>query len=341
MTATKASARSRDRRLIEAIDAASEELMHKLLLQDMEELKLSLKGKQRQGENTDFEVALSLYHDGIRAAGDRRMAASMVDAVHSDASIIKAHHDLEQQAKADRAIALRMSKDPSADVKAAARKLEPPLPEATIDEHVLRKLEKLNILTEPPTVAESSSWAASRDPSRGPDGEPIGVQTCISCTDTVPTSSMVKTGCSHWYCSACVNTLYKGCLTDESLFPPRCCKVPFKLDDVLDMLDIKTVGQFKAKEIEYGTTDRTYCHEPQCSNFVPPQFVRGTRAICVKCRSRTCTLCKKQDHPGQPCPPDQSTVKLKELAQQQGWQQCQNCKRMLELTMGCYHMSRL
>ena len=128
-------------------------------------------------------------------------------------------------------------------------------------------------------------------------------------------------------------------MTDESLYPPRCCKVALDLDDVLDMLDIKTVGQFKAKEMEYNTEDRTYCHEPRCSTFVPPAFIRGTRAICVKCGSRTCTLCKQEEHTGTPCPADENKVLLQDLARQQGWQNCQRCKRMVELTMGCYHMS--
>ncbi|KAG9253171.1 uncharacterized protein F5Z01DRAFT_737539 [Emericellopsis atlantica] len=50
-----------------------EEYTHRI---DVEELGKSLKGKQQEGQTTDFEVALSVYQDDIRAASDQNMTAS-------------------------------------------------------------------------------------------------------------------------------------------------------------------------------------------------------------------------------------------------------------------------
>lgn len=57
------------------------QLIHQLVLQDGEELGKSPKGKQQEGQTSDFEVALSVYQDNIRAASDQKMAASIAEAL--------------------------------------------------------------------------------------------------------------------------------------------------------------------------------------------------------------------------------------------------------------------
>ncbi|KAI6783969.1 uncharacterized protein J7T54_001845 [Emericellopsis cladophorae] len=286
MSDANVSARKRNHRHDDAIDVAPEELIYQLLLQDVEDFGESLKGKQHEGQTTDFEVALSVYQDNILAASDQKMAASIAEALQSDDTLIQAHEAMELQTRYDRAVALYMDSHPADDVGAAPSKIPQSTPEPTVDEHLLRTLESLNIFSDASAGGVSSSWAASRDPSRGPDRGPIEVQTCISCTDTAPVSVM-----------------------------------------------------YKAKEAESGTTDRTYCHKPRCSNFVPPQFIKGDEAICVKCGSKTCTLCKKADHTGESCPPDENIAMFKELAEKQGWQQREKCNRTVKLASGCYHMT--
>jgi hypothetical protein len=94
---------------------------------------------------------------------------------------------------------------------------------------------------------------------------------------------------------------------------------------------------YQAKKIEVESTNRTYCSDPDCSTFLPPTNIQDGVATCNLCETRTCAICKTAAHEGE-CPDDENSRLLKELATQEGWQSCPGCHRMVELTLGCYHM---
>ncbi|EXF74349.1 IBR finger domain-containing protein [Colletotrichum fioriniae PJ7] len=147
--------------------------------------------------------------------------------------------------------------------------------------------------------------------------------------------------CKHNYCRDCLRTLFELSLTDESLFPPRCCKLPIPVDGGFArvLLSPKLVGEFRAKEIEFSTPNRTYCHRPTCSIFIPKEFIRGDVGTCPQCQYQTCTMCKGAEHGNQDCAQDTSTQALLEVAAANGWQRCSSCRRIVELDHGCYHMT--
>lgn len=95
-----------------------------------------------------------------------------------------------------------------------------------------------------------------------------------------------------------------------------------------------------------------YCSRQNCSRFLGPHVARpqswwgaGNRTTytCSSCSSTTCANCKTADIPGRhDCVDfDTSDRAVIRLGQQEGWSQCPGCKRMIELNMGCYHMTCL
>lgn len=314
------------------LDPETLELVLELQLQDARSL---LKGKYREGEAPDTELAVEMYMSELQAVprflSDQTMCRSIARAVELDADTIRMHSAIEEQAIHDREYA--QGRDPAITSGQA--------PEVTpMDDELLGKLKVLCVDEDAPSSdAESSSWASKRGKASATDSSSQR-RSCIACCTDVPVFNLAWCPCSHEYCRECLAQLFRASISDESLYPPRCCKQPIPLAINQIFLPSKLVGEFRAKELEYRTPNRTYCHQAACSTFVPPQFIRGDTAICVKCRSETCVMCKGPSHEAD-CPEDGPTQELLRVAAENGWQRCYSCHRMVELDTGCNHMSRL
>ncbi len=125
---------------------------------------------------------------------------------------------------------------------------------------------------------------------------------------------------------------------DESLFPPRCCRQPFPWELVRDKLSEELQTAFPIKRIELETQNRTYCYVATCSAFIKPDDYDKDKTTCPKCQSITCVKCKRKSHDGV-CGEDGETEELLATARQNGWQRCSGCRRMVELNIGCNHMT--
>ncbi|KAM5343527.1 hypothetical protein ACJ41O_012064 [Fusarium nematophilum] len=137
----------------------------------------------------------------------------------------------------------------------------------------------------------------------------------------------------------CLVTLFEASLRDEYLFPPRCCGQPIPAEASSSVLTPLLIDRFNKKKVEYETVDKTYCHEPTCSAFVPPLSIKDKIALCGACNKETCVGCKGPSHKGE-CPKDAASQALLQLAKKNGWQQCKSCNRIVELDTGCFHMSK-
>ncbi|KAH0422101.1 IBR finger domain-containing protein [Colletotrichum camelliae] len=175
-------------------------------------------------------------------------------------------------------------------------------------------------------MPESSSWGASRESTRS----------CISCHGGPNDLYLVL--CGHLYCVTCLQKLFQLSLVDESLFPPRCCRKPIPMDQAQHILPKQLMQEFSAKEIELSTVNRTYCHQPRCSAFIPPISIEGDVANCPACQAKTCVLCKSMAH-DDVCKNDTATQEVLKLAAEKKWPRCNKCRAIVELNMGCYHMS--
>lgn len=323
------------------LDPQSLELLLELQLRDAQRLR---KGKHRQGEAMpDAELALELYQAELESlacfVSDRNMCRSIARAVELDADTIRIHAEVEQQAAQDRAHALgRHSKHTRSHAPPESASLAAEI----IDDECLSKLKALYVdeYASFGPAAESSSWAAKR--AKAPTAaalRPSQLRSCTACcAGDVPFFDVARCPCSHEYCRVCIASLFRASISDESLFPPRCCGQPIPLDSVKTFLPTRFVGEFRAKELEYGTPNRTYCHRSTCSTFVPPQFICGDTATCPRCRSETCVMCKGASHDDD-CPEDVATQDILRIGAENGWQRCHACRRMVELNTGCNHIS--
>jgi hypothetical protein len=167
-------------------------------------------------------------------------------------------------------------------------------------------------------------------------GVPVG--RCTVCQDRFSLDELAVAPCNHQYCQGCIRELFTCSFRDEESFPPGCCGQPITPESVLASLTPEIQAEFQGKSVEFSTQNRSYCSNTECAAFLTPAMIVGDVGRCGICQVRTCTLCKGESHDGE-CPPDGAMVLLQELAAQEGWQQCSGCRRMIELTQGCYHMS--
>ncbi|EAA34041.2 hypothetical protein NCU08405 [Neurospora crassa OR74A] len=268
------------------LDLDTLKLTVELYLQDLHELQAAAKGKgkRREGETTDLEMAIATYEAELASVNqhlaDRAMCASIADAVRQDAIAISEAVQAEEQARQDRQMACSLGGVPTS-TQHAARPSSPAFSIITepFENDFIDKLSALYI-SDPDGegAAESSAWAASRRPRSTTPGPPRPdtpaiMRQCVMCRDEFRFYRMATFPCQHHMCQGCLVELFTRLLTDQTLFPPRCCREPIALDKARFLLGPELVGKFLAKKVEYETPDATYCSQPSCSQFIPPQGI--------------------------------------------------------------------
>ncbi|KAK6837798.1 hypothetical protein RU639_001512 [Aspergillus parasiticus] len=143
---------------------------------------------------------------------------------------------------------------------------------------------------------------------------------CCTCCDSFPSSEMLRLECGDLYCIDCLKSLFMRATKDEQLFPPRCCRqhIPFSL--ITKQMSTEEKDALQRAEIEFSTTNRTYCSNTICGRFIIQNNIFSDQA--------------KYD-----CPEDSALQEMLKLSKSQGWQRCLSCNAMVELTTGCYHMT--
>ncbi|MCJ1464974.1 hypothetical protein MMC07_003589 [Pseudocyphellaria aurata] len=319
----------------DGMDDATAALILELQNQDIEELSHARKGKGRHGEESDADLAVAAYQQELQHSttilADRRMCRSLAQAVICDAAILHESRVQEDTAVRDRVLAR------SLDTRGA-----PPVTqnqvsaEDVLDDGFIARLTTLYISHRDEDVpqdgnsaaAESSAWAESR---RKPSA--VALRRCSICYSEKPLFEIFRTPCGHDYCQECLSTLFQLATTDETLFPPRCCRQQIPLQLAKLYLSSALIRTFEEKSIEFKSPNRTYCSQPTCSTFISPENIEGDRATCPTCGTRTCTICKNDAHRGD-CPEDTATQQILETGLENGWQRCYNCRRLVELDHG-------
>ncbi|KAH7391264.1 hypothetical protein BKA64DRAFT_579085 [Cadophora sp. MPI-SDFR-AT-0126] len=162
---------------------------------------------------------------------------------------------------------------------------------------------------------------------------------CSNCTDNFFDEGLSTATCGHRYCGDCIRETFTRAFRDEELFPPRCCRQVIPLEAVSAFLTEEIESTFGHKTVEYSTKYRVYCSATGCETFLTPEMtIREGAAQCSTCQAITCTLCKGPSHEGD-CPVDEDMRQLEVLAEGEGWTRCPECRRMVDLIQGCYHMS--
>ena len=254
-----------------------------------------------------------------------------------DGTVVTACAREEQIARHDHTLAQRL-RDGNNIAHVAVPAAEPP----NIDDTTLSRLAGLFVSAHAGRAIVYKD-APGRGTKRRRDGEevrPDGNRDCVACGDSKAFFDLLSVACGHEYCGACLTELFEKSYKDESMFPPRCCRQTISVagQDVKPFLSKDLRDKYEPRRVEIATKDRTYCFKKTCSTFIPPTAVQNKFAICSKCTCRTCADCKRAAHLGI-CAEDQDEQLTIDLARQEGWQRCSSCRRLVELTLGCYHMT--
>jgi len=162
---------------------------------------------------------------------------------------------------------------------------------------------------------------------------------CPVCLEDKDTDRLIPLSCVHSYCPECLVDLFERATKDEQLFPPRCCRELIPVSLIYPHASAESLLAFENASVEFTTTDRTYCSSPSCSTFIPPSFIIASQAECPACQTKTCAICKHVAHDDQGCPEDPEILQTMIIAAQNDWKRCVRCGTMIELGVGCYHMT--
>ncbi|KAF5869055.1 putative ibr finger domain protein [Botrytis fragariae] len=302
------------------IDDETAKLIIQLQLDDIEYS--SSKGKDRPDDVSDISVAFKMQKEELENIAlflsDQRMTRSIALAVQTDGAVLTEAVSRDDALLRDHSMALQLYRGPSKS--ATTSQVTPPVAPNTqiLNEEVLQKLQILYVSgdnsknnnaaeldgTDCSSViglnAESSTWAASRSlPSKS---------TCVICRDEISfcDAARVPGSCRHEYCRTCLEQLFHLSMSDESLFPPRCCNEPITIASVRLFLTSYIVHAFEEKRIEFETPNRTYCCLQSCSAFIHPSRIVNNEVL--------------------------------DLARDSGWQRCYSCWDMVKLEVGCNHI---
>jgi IBR domain, a half RING-finger domain len=327
------------------IDATTFSLLVQLQLQDLDHLARTAKGKSREGELTDAELARNIYREDLERvaaiASDQRMTESIAQAVELDGPKIVESLVAEEVSERDHNLARQLASGtkPSAQAPSASSAKG-----CNLDDETLDKLAALYVAvpsehdlliygSDDDEPAESSSRAARTARA----SEPFFRQ-CVLCQENHKFFEVARAPCGHEYCRSCLQELFRLSVKDETLYPPRCCRQPFDLQNVRMFIPSELLREVEEKRREFETPNRTYCHAAACSSFIPAEHIMNDVATCPRCKKTTCITCKEPAHGGD-CPRDTGLQKALELAAVKGWQRCARCWTVVELRDGCYHIT--
>ena len=334
---------------MEGIDAVSLELIIELQQEDIQTLRANFKGKQQAGTTSDSEIALGNLEEHLQAQSmilsDRRMTQSIAEAVLHDGTLLSQSQAEEEMASRDRSLAHRLNGNSRrAQPESVPSKVDTDDSEQ-VDGSTLSRLASLYVseplgeeLWHQYQEASASTQAGSSTAKIYRRAKESSNHRCEACGDTKPFYEIISGPCGHEYCRECIIALFESCMSDESLFPPRCCRqvIPVAIAAVFMSRDLRE--RFAEKAIEYNTENRVYCSNGSCSKFIQPDNIRDAAAICSSCRAQTCIHCKTASHPGD-CEHDPALAQLLTLANAEGWQRCFRCGRIVDLDVGCNHMT--
>ena len=156
---------------------------------------------------------------------------------------------------------------------------------------------------------------------------------CSCCLESDKSKEQYHTAdCKHTYCNTCLQKQFRLSMHDETLFPPRCCKTPYKIEQVRNLLGNELTAEFLGKYEELNDTDKIYCHVSTCSTYIATSYKDESAKVGVcprpECAHKICLTCKGPHHLGK-CPDDEGVKLVLGVAKEEGWQRCEPCGRIL------------
>ncbi|KAE8334601.1 hypothetical protein BDV24DRAFT_156732 [Aspergillus arachidicola] len=313
------------------------------LTQQLEEIRHyrgNCKGKYKTDDLPDTELVVSAYQDELSARinflHDLKVARSIARAIDLDSQLIANVTQCELQAQGDRQFAMEMStNDP--DLESPRFRDDNNCCNSIIQKDSFCTASQDRADASEEEVAGPSTTHVQRQRESTMKFAQIDLECCVCCDHLQP-NRIVSLSCGHYYCNTCLKDLFMKATKDESLFPPRCCRQHIPLTLVQPFMSEDEYDMFKGAEVEFSTADRMYCSNVNCGRFITPREIQAGKAECNQCGFSTCAMCKSPFHEDD-CASDTALQATLALATSQGWQRCFGYKALVELRMGCYHMT--
>ncbi|QGI99771.1 hypothetical protein CEK26_012840 [Fusarium fujikuroi] len=166
----------------------------------------------------------------------------------------------------------------------------------------------------------------------------VRTKECLYCSEELPEEAVFEAPCSHAMCQPCLVRGIETAMRNESLFPPKCCGQAIPVNATNVFITAELLAEFEDNGEEFAIKKRTYCSDRTCSAFIPLSYIHAGIARCTRCGKRTCLDCLSEAHEGT-CTDDPESQRVIRLAEEKGWQRCEQCKNMVELDHGCFHIS--
>ncbi|KAG7559777.1 IBR domain [Arabidopsis thaliana x Arabidopsis arenosa] len=182
----------------------------------------------------------------------------------------------------------------------------------------------------------------------------VGPETCRICfDDNFKAEQMYYVAlCNHKLCVECMKRFIEEKLLEGTV--PICpyyqCESKLTLRSCVHFLTskLKAMWEQRIEEEAVPVTERFYCPNPRCSALMSKtelsKFIEEDGSMgCFQCGERFCINCKVLWHSNLSCDnykrlgdnPTSDDIKLKALANQKMWRQCEKCQHMIELSGGC------
>lgn len=216
-----------------------------------------------------------------------------------------------------------------------------------------------------PNVTSHASTSAYSSNSRRESKE-----NCLICLeDKLPSEMATVKKCLHEFCDACLRR-HAEVQVQASQVPIRCpesgCSEELEYPEECKQyltVEVFNILTKRLTEARVPEGDRVYCPYTNCSalmdkggldppgqstSVAPNKLSTYQKVACAECRRSFCLECRVPWHKNRSCqeyqnlPPDLRDAEesnLYKLAQNQKWQRCKKCRRMIELAEGCYHMT--
>ncbi|TDL23936.1 hypothetical protein BD410DRAFT_720326 [Rickenella mellea] len=330
-------------------DDALIELICHLSLNDLNGLN---KGKRRaDAPLSDIDLAIQLSLEEANSAlsdlRDYKLARSIDVALDVDQDVLDEWNRSEIQAQQDRAMALRLS---GVTPNPHLRPLAPTMPSTSLGS-TSRRTKEQEIRSSTPddqpeteevrtmpsktsSVLQRSSVMSSR--------KSLPARQCAICLETT-TGTTYRAPCGDYYDIECLVQTIDMATRDDSLLPLRCCRQEIPVNQVRLYVPSRMWSIFEKRLKEFNTADRLYCSNKACNGFLGERTTYSSSVGCGSCGISTCSRCTTLAHAiGAPCDPEAADAGVQQviaLGQEAGWQRCPQCRQMVELAHGCYHMT--
>ncbi|KAF3925934.1 hypothetical protein ABW20_dc0105988 [Dactylellina cionopaga] len=158
---------------------------------------------------------------------------------------------------------------------------------------------------------------------------------CSICGDMQQSYRVFTLNCEHRYCIECLRDHIMHALNQPGSELPRCCE-PLPLNFAAEVLMEAELNKLMDRRDAQESSKQVTC--AHCKADILQGSIKDSSAYCVACSEFTCTHCGKDLHDGI-CAEDHDTAMLLETARREGWSKCDRCNHLVELTMGCFHMT--